>query len=202
MIEHNTTLEKEMNSYDTRNYYPNGISKRKKVFTPNELIDVYIKGNRNVFAAMLESGFGDDFGLDLDERDWFKGLLDARVNGKIYGEANRAISKLVIYIDAPIPILDLGYWAFANNNVKDFQRLVSAFRIESGISKFSLYYEFFRDIEWLRANRFDLSRVDTKSPTSAEDTAAILQRIESARRKFECDAKEIDKRENSCGDIL
>ena len=201
MIEHNTTLEMEMNSYDMRNYYPNGISKRKKVFTPNELIDVYIKGNRNVFAAMLESGFGDDFGFDYEERDWFKGLLDAKVIGEIYGEANRAVSKLVACLEVPTPIFDLGYWAFTNNDVKDFKRLVCDFGKVSGISSFSLYYEFFRDIEWLRASRFDLSRVDPKSPTAPEDTAAILQRIETARRKFEYEAKEIDKLENSCENI-
>lgn len=201
LIRGNITLGMEMDSYNARKYYPNGISERKKEFTSNELIDIYIKGNRDVFAAMLESGFGDDFGFDFEERDWFKGLLDAKVIGEIYGEANRAVSKLVTCLDAPTPILDLGYWAFANNNVKDFKRLVCAFGKVSGISFFSLYYEFFRDIEWLRANRFEVSRVDPKSPTAPEDTAAILQRIETARRKFEFAAKEINKRENSCENI-
>ena len=84
LVERNISLETEMDSYNIRNYYPNGISKRKKEFTTSELIDVYIKGNRDVFRAMLESGFGDDLGFDFEERDWFNGLLDARVNGLIY----------------------------------------------------------------------------------------------------------------------
>ena len=201
VIERKRSIGMLINSYDTRNYYPNGISKQKQVFTSSELIDVYIKGNRDIFEAMLESGFDDDLGLDIEERDWFKGLLDAKVGRPIYGEANRSVSKLVTYLDAPTPILDVGYWAFANNNVKDFKRLVCAFGKVSGILSFSLYYEFFRNIEWLRANRFELSRVDPKSPTAPEDTAAILQRIETARREFELAAKEIDKRVNSCEDI-
>lgn len=193
VIKRNTLLGKLMNSYDTRNYYPNGISKRKQVFTSSELIDIYIKGNQDIFAAMLESGFDDDLGFDLEERDWFKGLLDAKVGRNIYGEANRSVSKLVTYLDVPTPVFDVGYWAFDNNNVKDFKRLVSSFGKVSGISSFSLYYEFFRKIEWLRANRFDLLHVESKSPTAAEETAVILQRLEVSRREFEFAAKEINK---------
>lgn len=193
LIERNMTLEKQIHSYDTRNYYPNGISKRKQTFTSSELIDIYIKGNQDILAAMLESGFDDDLGLNLEERDWFKGFLDAEVGRAIYGEANRSVSKLVTYLDVPAPVFDVGYWAFANNNVKDFKRLVSDFGKVSGISSFSRYYEFFRKIEWFRANRFDLRHVESKSPTVAEETAAILQRLEISRREFEFAAKEIDK---------
>ncbi len=198
VIKRDKTLGMKIESYDTRNFYPNGISKRKQAFTSSELIDIYIKGNQDILVAMLESGFDDDLGLDIEERDWFNGLLNTRVNRSIFGEANRAVAELVLsYLDVPWSILNIGYWAFSNECVMDFMRLVNDFGKVSGNSSFSLYYEFFQKIECLRAFRYELSQIDPKSPVAAEEAAIDLQTLKTVRQDFEIMAKEIDNIEKN-----
>lgn len=169
-------------------FFPGGIATRKKYFTPNELVDIYIKGNGHLYQQLKDNGFGDeDFERNKDE--WRHAVVSA---DKYYGspqdlwEHQKAFSMLVgEFLDIDRAVAKFGYAAFSNGVIFDFADLIPFFETLVGNRNLFLYYRFFKQFENLRQYNLDLALTCNQpinmTKTYVEEKAACLERIQRTK---------------------
>lgn len=188
----------KFSDYDTKAFYPRGISKKQKIFTANELIDIYIKGNEDIFASMYAARFGcDEWDFAHSEDDWFSELFANRhvlfydryrSDKETYYATHKLIST---YLEIPDSLMHIGMWAVtcSRGKIPDF---AEKFEDVSRISHFKLYCEFFQTIEDIRADSYILSLEDY-CRTHPEHTAETLQHIHDTKAKLQDLTKQINE---------
>lgn len=105
---------KRAKSYDAVCFYPGGISSRKRLFTSDELIDIYIKGNPGLLDTLYKDGFRETV---FSQRgiDPLKFVLEAVNSWGIHTEAKKAFLKLLVtYLDIHHAVSDIGAFALMN----------------------------------------------------------------------------------------
>lgn len=190
----------------SRVFFPGGITTRKNYFTPDELVDIYIKGNNVLYDSLKNSGFGDeDFARSKDE--WVRAIFDSGAlyeSPKDLQERRNAFILLVSkYLDVCGELAKIGWSAFSNRAFGIIDDLISSFENLTANHNLSLYYKFFTQIEILRQNQYDLSFLCKRGnalTTYAEDKAFCLESINRAKRELKSLAQQIEACNDSAAD--
>ncbi|MDE6733808.1 MAG: hypothetical protein K2J77_13155 [Oscillospiraceae bacterium] len=173
----------------TRAFYPGGITTRKKYFTPNELVDIYIKGNRILYEHLEDKGFGDEE-FDRNRDEWQHALLsaDKYVVPQELQERQKAFAMLVgEFLEIDRSLARLGHAAFSNRNIVGIYNLIPYFEKLAENYNLNLYYSFFAELEQLRQYNYDLAKVCEQGSflvTYVEEKALCLERIQCAKENL------------------
>lgn len=174
-------------------FFPGGIAgERKWCFTPNELVDIYIKGNPYLHRDLIDKGFGDaNFPRNKDE--WRHAVVESETKWSRppvkRHEKSNAIALLVrYYLKIDINLAVLGYVALSNDDKPDGEdtgALVSrlAQLLQNGNLK--IYYTFFEQLESLRQRNYELADLCCGSfRPPVEERAVVLEEINDIKKKL------------------
>lgn len=176
-------------------FFPGGATERKRHFTPDELVDIYIKGNLELHNDLVGIGFGDD-DFPRSKSEWERALLgtiNPFYSTQMLQEKENAFAKLVgTYLDIDKRLASLGYAAFSNKEYRNKEELILYFEEFAMNYNLKLYYIFFTQIETVRQCFFNLTRFCGGGSNYAEERAACLQTIHDAKCKLKDLAKLIE----------
>lgn len=193
--------------WENRAFFPGGITQRKKVFSPAELVDIYIKANPHIMKAMQEKGFGDkDFEYNLSDwkNDFLKSANDIGRSIEFFMfsagerlEHDAAFKELVkTYLEARHDVIVLAVVALYNCPPNQFTICITALEHLAENSNLMVYYRFLSLISELRkAYMIILQDADSPYPfaNNAEEKVVALSSIKPLEQRLDETAREIAK---------
>lgn len=172
-------------------FFPDGITTRKRYFTPNELVDIYIKGNDLLYEQLEGRGFGDE-DFNHSKTEWMNAVLSPdkwyAAPQELHEKRNAFVMLVSAYLDIDKNLSSIGWAAFTNAEILNLDSLISKFEQLSLNFNLYLYYRFFAQIEILRQSNYDLLRLfecgTFNNNTYAEEKASSLETIKNAKSEL------------------
>lgn len=180
-------------------FFPDGITTRKRYFTPNELVDIYIKGNDLLYGQLESRGFGDE-DFNHSKTEWENAVLSPdkwyAVPQELHEKRNAFVMLVSAYLDIDKNLSSIGHAAFTNAEIISLDSLISKFEQLSLNFNLYLYYRFFAQIERLRQSNYELLRLFEcgafNNNTYAEEKASSLETIKNAKYELKILAQQIE----------
>ncbi len=125
-------------------FFPDGITTRKRYFTPNELVDIYIKGNDLLYGQLESRGFGDE-DFNHSKTEWENAVLSPdkwyAAPQELHEKRNAFVMLVSAYLDIDKNLSSIGWAAFTNAELLNMDSLILKF--EQLSLNFNLFFYFF-----------------------------------------------------------